>query len=111
MREFSRERVLSKGEVDLTELLGRTLRLLEVILEKKKIQLKKEGKQEPLVVRCDAGRIQQVFTNLVLNAVDAMPQGGILKVGSEGINGQGDGGSGGQRGQGDGGSGGLDKPI
>ncbi len=87
LREFSRERVLSKGEVDLTELLGRTLRLLEVILEKKKIQLEKEGKQEPVVVRCDSGRIQQVFTNLVLNAVDAMPQGGILKVRSEGING------------------------
>jgi two-component system NtrC family sensor kinase len=87
LREFSRERVFSKAEVDLTELLRRTLRLLEVILEKKKIRVEEESSEENLVVRCDAGKIQQVFTNVVLNAVDAMPQEGILKVRSRRSNG------------------------
>jgi signal transduction histidine kinase len=79
--------VFSKAEVDLTELLRRTLRLLEVILEKKKIRVEEESSEENLVVRCDAGKIQQVFTNVVLNAVDAMPQEGILKVRSRRSNG------------------------
>jgi two-component system NtrC family sensor kinase len=87
LREFSRERTLSKNEVDLSELLSRTLRLLEVLLEKKNIRVQEEVKKGPLVVRCDPGKIQQVFTNIVHNAVDAMSQDGILKVRSESING------------------------
>ncbi len=87
LREFSRERVFSKAEVDLVDLLGRTLRLLEVILEKKKIRVEEENKEASLVIHCDAGKIQQVFTNVVLNAVDAMSREGILKVRSERSNG------------------------
>ena len=87
LREFSRERVFSKAEVDLADLLSRTLRLLEVILEKKKIRVEEQNGEESLLVRCDAGKIQQVFTNLILNAVDAMSQEGILKVRSERNNG------------------------
>lgn len=81
LREFSRERVFSKNEVDLTELVRRTLRLSDVMIEKKKIAVHYEGDQGgSLIVRCDAGRIQQVFTNIIVNAVDALSPGGILRV-------------------------------
>lgn len=80
LHEFCRERVFSKNELDLAQLVRRTLRLSEVMIQKKKIDVQYEGLEEGLVVRCDAGRIQQVFTNIIVNALDALPKGGVLKV-------------------------------
>lgn len=79
LREFSRERALSKVEVDLMQLVQRTLRLSDVVIQRRKVELRcQDG--DVLLAMCDPGRIQQVFTNLVLNALDAMPPGGVLEV-------------------------------
>ncbi len=80
LREFCRERVFSKSHVDIAQLVKRTLRLSDVMIQKKKIEVHCEDEKNGLVCRCDAGRIQQVFTNIILNAVDAMSRGGVLKV-------------------------------
>lgn len=87
LHEFSRERVFSKNETDLAQLLRRTLRLSDVMIQKKKIEIRYEGDEEGLVVKADAGRIQQVFTNIIVNAMDAMPRGGTLVVNSRKRNG------------------------
>lgn len=79
LREFSRERALSKVEVDLMQLVQRTLRLSDVLIQRRKVEFRCH-ESEVLLAMCDPGRIQQVFTNVVLNALDAMPQGGVLEV-------------------------------
>ncbi|HXG59505.1 MAG TPA: ATP-binding protein [Thermoanaerobaculia bacterium] len=45
-----------------------------------KVQLDFEPASEPLTVRIDPVQMQQVLTNLVINAKDAMPDGGTIKV-------------------------------
>ncbi|MBI4445287.1 MAG: HAMP domain-containing protein [Acidobacteria bacterium] len=80
LHEFSREKVFTKTETDVQDLLLRTLRLSDMMLAKRKIKVIHEQSEEGLTVRCDPGRIQQVFTNIILNAADAMPQGGTLRT-------------------------------
>jgi two-component system, cell cycle sensor histidine kinase and response regulator CckA len=47
-----------------------------------RVQLARELKQVPMV-RANAADLRRVFTNLIINALQAMPEGGKLTVGSE----------------------------
>jgi signal transduction histidine kinase len=44
------------------------------------VEIKKEIPQKLLQVSIDADQMRQAFTNLGVNALEAMPQGGVLKV-------------------------------
>ena len=76
---FSRSgNVLELAEVDVNKLLDDTLQLLEPQLRKSQVEIKKEYTgNEPLIFG-SAGKLQQVFTNLILNARDAMFGGGTI---------------------------------
>ena len=77
---FSRTSTTSFGEVNLNRVIQETLSLLDHQLSKAGIQLKTdlEGGLPP--VQGNAGKLQQVFLNLFLNARDAMSGGGTLEV-------------------------------
>jgi two-component system cell cycle sensor histidine kinase/response regulator CckA len=86
--DFSRRAVLERRPLDLAPLLKEHVKLLErTLLENIEIELDYEPGEHaaPLIVNADPARMQQMVTNLALNARDAMPEGGILRIGLERI--------------------------
>ena len=75
---FASERPSDLGEVDLVQLVRRSLRL--VADELNGVHLTTEIEPAAAPVRGDAARLHQVLLNLILNACQAMPDGGVLRV-------------------------------
>jgi signal transduction histidine kinase len=65
---------------DLRATLNRTLELMARELERGGIQLEVSLPDEPVPVAGEAQLLQQAFLNLLLNARDALPEGGRLQV-------------------------------
>jgi two-component system cell cycle sensor histidine kinase/response regulator CckA len=80
--DFSRRAVLERRPLDLGSLLKEHVRLLKRTLPESIKILLTYGPGE-YVVRADPTRMQQMVTNLSLNARDAMPEGGTLCIGLE----------------------------
>jgi two-component system, NtrC family, sensor kinase len=68
------------AEVDLHRVLDDTLQLLEPQLRQSRVELVREYAGEAPRVYANAGKLQQVFTNLLLNARDAIPDGGRITL-------------------------------
>ncbi len=67
---------------DLNQVMKETLTFTRHQVEKSKVTLVENFDQHLPLVRGHASQLQQVFTNLILNAVQAMPQGGTLTTGT-----------------------------
>ncbi|OLE54864.1 MAG: hypothetical protein AUG51_05850 [Acidobacteria bacterium 13_1_20CM_3_53_8] len=67
-------------EVDLHRVLDDTLQLLEPQLRRSQIELVRDYEEGLPKVFGNAGKLQQVFTNLILNARDAIPAGGRITL-------------------------------
>jgi PAS domain S-box-containing protein len=68
------------GEVEIGKLLNDTLQLLEPQLRKSNIEIVKDYSDKCPPISGSAGKLQQVFTNLILNARDAMFSGGVITL-------------------------------
>ena len=67
-------------EIDINKLLNDTLQLLEPQLRKSNIEIIKDYADTPPRISGSSGKLQQVFTNLILNARDAMFSGGTITL-------------------------------
>jgi PAS domain S-box-containing protein len=78
---FSRRQVMQPRLLDMNEIVGNMTKMLSRIVGED-IALQLHYCPQPAPVRADAGMIEQVLLNLVVNARDAMPQGGrvVIKV-------------------------------
>ena len=65
------------------DLLDHSLRLLQHQVSAKMILLRKNYKAQPDMVQGDDAQLQQVFLNVLLNALEAMGTNGVLTVSTE----------------------------
>jgi two-component system NtrC family sensor kinase len=80
---FARQAPRRREPNNLNELVGRAVRLMKHQFEIQGIEMQVDLAVEPASVDCDAGQIQQVILALLVNAAEAMPQGGRLQVATE----------------------------
>jgi signal transduction histidine kinase/DNA-binding response OmpR family regulator/putative methionine-R-sulfoxide reductase with GAF domain len=64
---------------DIASVIDRALKLVERDLAIRNIALKKEYKEGHIVL-VDKNQLMEVFLNIILNSIEAMPQGGELRV-------------------------------
>ena len=76
---FGRRQVMQPRQLDVNESIRGLSRMLHRILGED-VQLQLDLHPAPLVVRADAGMLDQVLMNLAVNARDAMPKGGRLVI-------------------------------
>ena len=66
--------------VDLVELLGSTVQLLEPVAHQAGVRIEFAPHADQVMIQADRSRLQQVFFNLAVNAFRAMQPGGVLAV-------------------------------
>jgi two-component system NtrC family sensor kinase len=83
--DFARPPPLERSEVDPAALLRRTVVMVEPLLGRHHAQLEFEELAAASEVRvmANVGQIQQVFTNLLVNAAQSMPEGGKIHINIE----------------------------
>jgi signal transduction histidine kinase len=78
--DFARAGKPNKSLVDLRHLAASTLSLLKPIADKRRVTLGFEAREPVAEVVADAAQLQQVVTNLVVNAVQASPESSAVEV-------------------------------
>lgn len=76
---FSRKQVLQPKVLDLNDTVGGVQKMLTRVIGED-IELIANLSSELMMVRADPGQLEQVVINLVVNARDAMPEGGKITM-------------------------------
>ncbi|ATB29151.1 ATP-binding protein [Melittangium boletus] len=78
--DFARRRQPEKSEVDLRAVLKQVLALLAPLSVRRMQRLEWVEPPEPVRAQVDPGQLQQALTNLVVNALHASPEKGLVTV-------------------------------
>ncbi|MEX0750886.1 MAG: PAS domain S-box protein [Dehalococcoidia bacterium] len=76
---FARRQIIEPQVLSLNDLMESTERMLQRLIGAN-IDLRVERTEEPTTVRIDPSQLEQVLVNMVVNARDAMPEGGDLTI-------------------------------
>lgn len=78
--KFARQSTPEMETRDIRETLESSMRLTEYLVRKAGVESHLDLPNEPVQVTYDATQIEQVLINLITNAVQAMPDGGKLRL-------------------------------
>ncbi len=77
---FARQQKMLSQETDIHALIDQTLNLVARQPVFDAIRLVRDFAPSPLIIQADPAQLQQVFTNLINNAADAMSEGGTITI-------------------------------
>jgi signal transduction histidine kinase len=80
LADFSRPMELHLREHDLRQVVGIVMELTAAEMQENQVVVAVDAPKEPLMVRVDAQLMQQALLNLLLNGMQAMPDGGAMVV-------------------------------
>ncbi len=80
--DFARQTPAQEVRADVNDIIERTVQLHEMQASVRNIRIEKALDRSLPPVDLDKNKIQQVFSNLIMNAREAMPEGGTLGVAS-----------------------------
>ncbi len=80
LADFSRPMNLDLREHDLRTVIDQTLELAGAQIKENGVRVESELPQTEIPVRIDAELMRQALLNLLLNAMQAMPSGGLVRV-------------------------------
>jgi two-component system, NtrC family, sensor kinase len=80
--DFARQTPSRAAPTDINDVIERTLLLLEMQASVRNIRIERVLDRTLPAIEVDKNKIQQVFSNLAINACEAMPAGGTLAVAS-----------------------------
>jgi signal transduction histidine kinase len=78
--DFSRPAQPQRKLHDVRQTIERALHLVAGRAEKQQVSTEMDLGRRPLLVDGDPQQLHQVFVNLLINAIEAMPQGGALSI-------------------------------
>lgn len=78
--DFSKPKEPQTVRCDLREILDKTLLLILPQAHTHQVEIQKEIPTKPVWVKVDVDQMRQAFMNLCINALEAMPQGGMLRI-------------------------------
>ena len=76
--DFARLKPPERIPVDIVELLEGSIALMTPRIKKNKVSIKRDFERRLPLVKVDPQLIQQVFLNVMINAIQAMPDTGVL---------------------------------
>jgi signal transduction histidine kinase/CheY-like chemotaxis protein len=85
MLDFYRPGAIRYEQVDLLDLFNHVLSLTAAQLHSKNVAAKVELPDSLPLIFAVSSQIQQIFFNLILNALDAMPNGGELRISARAV--------------------------
>lgn len=78
--DFARKRELQRADADLRSLLKRAVAFLSPLSRKRGVDLSVISPDQPVRARIDMAQMEQVLTNLVMNAIHASSEGQTIRV-------------------------------
>lgn len=75
---FARLREPQPTSADLADVISKTSELVQTFAEQNNVTMELQSPPKPVFAMIDAGQIQQVLTNIMMNAIQAMPLGGRI---------------------------------
>jgi two-component system NtrC family sensor kinase len=78
--EFSREREPKKSLTNINDIINKAVSILDNEFRLHHISVKKDLSEELPDILLDQNQIQQVFVNLLLNAIEAIQENGVITI-------------------------------